>query len=97
MKWIIRFGDYLMSLSDRTRLAVVVGALVVMGGGGIYKLVRSINRLNEPLPAATPEQLLESTGKLFKPAGDSYGDYHRARLELDSLRKLPSPSNSLPR
>ena len=96
MKWIIRFGDYLMSLSNRTRLAVVVAALVIMGGGGVYKLSRSIRRLREPIPPATPEQLLKSTGKLFKPANDSYGEYQRARLELDSLRKLPS-SNSLPR
>lgn len=96
MKWIIRLGDYLMSLSNRTRLTVIVAALVIMGGGGVLKLVRSINRLQEPLPPATPEQLLQSTGKLFKPANDSYRDFQRARKELDSLRKLPS-SNSLPR
>lgn len=88
-----------MGLSDRTRLTLVVLALLLMGGSGIYKLAVSIQKLNEPRPVATPDQLLKPMGKLFGPANDNYGAYQQARRELDSLRQKQRQFNptSLPR
>lgn len=103
MRTIIRtiagFGDYLMSLSDRTRLTLVLLALALLGGSGVYKLVVSIQDLGKPLPAASSDQFIKSMQKRFAPQTDNYGAYQRARHQLDSLRQNKSSFNptTLPR
>ena len=94
---IIGFGDYLMSLSDRTRTQVVLLALVLLGGGGVYKLVVSIQDLGKPLPAASPDQFIKPMQKLFVPQPDNNKAYQQARQELDSLRNRSFTPTTLPR
>lgn len=87
VRTVIGFGDYFMSLSDRTRTQVILLALVMLGGGAVYKLVVSIQNLYKPLPAASPDQLMKPMQKLFDgPRTDNYGAYLKARKQFDSLR-----------
>lgn len=98
MRWIVSkiagLGDYFISLSDRARMQLVVFALLILGGGGVYKLIVSINRLNEPLPAASPEQLMKPMERLFRDTKTTVNGYQRSRQEgmneLDSLAKAYS-------
>lgn len=96
MKWIVRFGDYLMSLSNGARFTVVVMVLVLLGGGGVLKLITSINRLSQPLPAASPDQLIQPMQKLFMQPPANSDDYQRTRRQLDSLRSQTLTPNALP-
>lgn len=88
-----------MSLSDRTRTQIILLALLLLGAGGVYKLVVSIQDLNKPLPAASPDQFIRPMQRLFVPQPDNDGAYQQAREELDSLRqRKPSfTPNSLSR
>ncbi|GAA4419419.1 hypothetical protein GCM10023187_53720 [Nibrella viscosa] len=94
MKWIltpiVRLGEYLMSLSDRTRLRLAIIALLVLGGGGVYKFTRSIQRMQEPLPKATPEQLIKPMESLFRQTTESLLQQQASRQatihQLDSLK-----------
>ena len=90
-KLITQTGDYLMKLSDGARKAIVFGLLLLLGGGGIYKLVVSIDRLNQPLPAASPDQLIEPMQQLFQQTATNVNQYQKARQQsmsrLDSLTK----------
>ena len=94
---IIGLGDYLMSLSDRTRQTIVLLALMMLGGGGVYKLVVSIQDLGKPLPATSPDQFMKPMQKLFVPQPDNDRAYQQARQELDSLRNNHPELNALPR
>jgi len=95
---IVGLGDYLMSLSDRTRLVLVIAALLLLGGSGVYKLVVSIQALGKPMPAALPDQFIKPLEKLFVAPANNFGAYQRARHELDSLRQQRSFNpTSLPR
>jgi hypothetical protein len=94
---IIGLGDYLMSLSDRTRQTIVLVALLMLGGGGVYKLVVSIQDLGKPLPAASPDQFMKPMQKLFVPQPDNNKAYRQARQELDSLRNRSFTPTTLPR
>lgn len=95
MKWILGriagIGNRFMRLSDRRRAQLVVLALVVLGGGGVYKLVAGINRLSEPHPVATPEQLIGPMEKLFQTTKEDVNAYQRSRRQemnqLDSLAR----------
>jgi hypothetical protein len=91
---ISRIGDWLVGLSDRTRLQLIVLALVVLGGGSLYKLVISIRTLQEPLPAATPEQLIKPLEKLFIDTKSRVDQSKQTQLReitrLDSLAKVYS-------
>lgn len=93
-------GDWLVSLSDRARMQLVLVCLLLLIGGGIYKLTNSIRRLNEPLPAATPEQLIKPMEKLFEGANTQAKDdmfrYHRSQTQLDSAKKAYSTQTDLP-
>ncbi|MBD2703380.1 hypothetical protein IC229_22240 [Spirosoma sp. BT702] len=84
-------GDFLMSLSDRNRLLMVVGALGLLGGGSVYKLAVSLRKLQEPLPVATPEQLIDPMRQLFRQTSTKAIQYEQARSRelqrLDSLAK----------
>jgi hypothetical protein len=82
-----RTGDFLVGLSETARKQLILLTLLIMGGWGIYKLVASIRHLSDPLPEATPEQLLQPMQKLFKPAQQGYSDYQHAQKQLDSLSK----------
>ena len=88
---ITRTGDFLMKLSDGARKALVFGLLLLLGAGGIYKLVVSIDRLNQPLPAASPQQLIEPMQQLFQQTKNNVSHYQQARQQdmsrLDSLAK----------
>lgn len=101
MRTIIRaiagFGDYFMSLSDRTRTQVILLALLLLGGGGVYKLVVGIQNLSKPLPAASPNQFVGPMRKLILLRPDNFDAYQKARRELDSLRSYQPQPNSLPR
>ena len=90
-------GDYLMSLSDRTRFTLVMLGLLLLGGGGVYKLVVSIQDLGKPLPAASPDQFIKPMQKLFVPQPDNDKAYQQARQELDSLRNRSFTPTTLPR
>ncbi|GAB3220117.1 hypothetical protein [Spirosoma arcticum] len=94
---IIGLGDYLMSLSDRARQTIVLVALLMLGGGGVYKLVVSIQDLGKPLPAASPDQFMKPMQKLFVPQPDNNKAYRQARQELDSLRNRSFTPTTLPR
>lgn len=95
---IIGFGDFLMSLSDRNRKMIVIGALGLLGGASIYKLTRSIQKLQEPLPVARPEQHIDPMQKLFRQSATHASQYKLARSRelqrLDSLAKRYSPTKS---
>ena len=89
-------GDWLVSLSDRARMQLVLACLLLLIGGGIYKLINGIEQLKEPLPAATPEQLINPMEKLFEGAkGDLYR-YRQDHNQLDSLKKAYSTQTDLP-
>lgn len=99
IRTIAGLGDYLMSLSDRTRQTLVLLGLLLLGGGGIYKLVVSIQALSKPLPVASPDQFIKPMEKLFVPRADNNEAYQQARRELDSLRHTERSFNptTLPR
>ncbi|UHG94687.1 hypothetical protein [Spirosoma oryzicola] len=81
-----------MSLSDRTRMQVVIVALVLLAGGSVYKLVVSIRHLNDPAPIATPDQMIKPMEKLFQQSSNNQTSYKQAKRyemrKLDSLAKL---------
>ena len=93
-------GDWLVSLSDRARMQLVLICLLLLIGGGVYKLITSIERLKEPLPVATPEQLIKPMEKLFQGAKESATDdlfrYHQDRSQLDSMKKAYSIKPTIP-
>lgn len=96
MTWIVSkiagLGDYFMSLSNRTRLQLVLISLLLLGGSGIYKLVVSIQKLQDPLPMATPAQLIKPMEGLVKQTSSNLSDYrierHRSLKRLDSLKTI---------
>lgn len=96
MRWIISkvagMGDYLVSLSDRARMQLVLLALLLLGGGGVYKLIISIERFNEPLTTASPEQLLKPMEQIFLNNSSDFDRFQQSRQqnlrELDSLAKV---------
>jgi hypothetical protein len=89
-------GDWLVSLSDRARMQLVLACLLLLIGGGVYKLINSIERLNEPLPVATPEQLIKPMEKLFEGTKDDLYRYHQDKSQLDSLKKAYSTQTGFP-
>lgn len=95
---ITRMGDFLMKLSDGARKALVFGLMLLLGGGAIYKLIISIDRLNQPMPAATPQQLIEPMQQLFLQTATNASQYQQARQQqlkrLDSLAKQYSTKKS---
>lgn len=94
VKLVSGIGDWLVGLSDRARLQLVIGFLLLLGGGGVYKLVVSIENLSKPLPAATPDQLIKPMEKLFLQTKGSVHQYQRRQQSdmkhLDSLAKAYS-------
>lgn len=96
MRWIISkvagMGDYLVSLSDRARMQLVLLALLLLGGGGVYKLIMSIEQFNEPLTTASPEQLLKPMEQIFLNTSSDFDRFQQSRQqnlrELDSLAKV---------
>ncbi len=89
-----------MSLSSRTRTRVILLALGLLGGGGVYKLVVSIQNLGEPLPTASPDEFVGPMQKLFVPQPDNFDAYRKARRDLqdlDSLRTNQLEPNTLSR
>lgn len=91
-KLLSQAGEYAATLSNKTRLRIVLSGLVLLLGGGVYKLVRSIDKLNEPTPAATPEQLLKPMEKLYSQTRAEIDNYvYKRRLttaQLDSVSRL---------
>lgn len=87
---ITRLGDYLMNLSDGVRKLIVVGMLLVLGVGGIYKLIASLDKLSRPMPAASPQQIIGPMQELFRQSKDNAFNYHETRKwhmgSLDSLK-----------
>jgi|GEM_PF-3177027 len=102
MNWITSklagLGDYLVSLSNRTRLQLVIVGLLLLGGGAVYKLIRSIQKLQEPLPAATPDQLIKPMEGLIKQTSGNLSDYQTERnkslKKLDSLKFFYTPKKN---
>ena len=95
---ITRIGDFLMKLSDGARKALVFGLMLLLGVGAIYKLIVSIDRLNQPMPAASPQQLIEPMQQLFLQTATNANQYQQARQQymkhLDSLAKKYSTKKS---
>lgn len=95
MNWIVNqiagAGNWLVSLSDPAKKRLVLLGLLGLGVGAGYKLVVSINRLSEPLPRASPEQLLKPMKKLYEHTSGQVENYQRDRqrdlYELDSMQK----------
>ncbi len=98
MNWIVNqiagAGDWLISLPDSTKKQLVLLLLLCLGSGAVYKLVSSVNRLSEPLPRASPDQLLTPMKQLYNRTHGQLDTYQRTRqkdqLELDSLQKALS-------
>lgn len=90
-----RLGDWLMSLSDQTKKTIVLSAYALLIGGSIYKLIVSINRLNDPQSMATPARLVEPMSRLYLQSSETMDVNEQVRLkkknELDSLLKIPFP------
>lgn len=81
-------GAILMNMSDQSRKTLVIVALFLLGGCGVYKLVTSIRKLQEPLPAAIPAQLIKPMEGLVKQTTNGLTNY---RIERNrSLKKLDS-------
>jgi hypothetical protein len=89
-------GDWLVSLSDRARMQLVLACLLLLIGGGIWKLINSIERLKEPLPVATPEQLIKPMEKLFEGTKDNFNRYQQHKRQSDSLTNAYSTKTDLP-
>lgn len=87
-------GDWLMSLTDRARLQLVLAALLILIGGGIYKLIVSIERFNDPLPAASPEELIKPLEQLYNRTQNKINSDSETRQReasrLDSLAQVYS-------
>lgn len=85
-------GNYLVSLSDRTRLQIVLLGLLLLGGGGVYKLVVNIRNLEKPLPAASPDALIKPMQQLIQQTSAEASAYQQSRQrdtkQLDSLNKM---------
>jgi len=104
MRWIMsqiaRLGDYLMSLSDRARMQLIIIALLMLGGGGVYKLVRSVQRLSEPLPAASAQELIRPMQRLFSDTKGNLNSYQQTRRQelsrLDSLATIRTKQTETP-
>jgi hypothetical protein len=96
MKWIVSkiagLGDYLLSLSDRTRTQLVLVALLVLGGGGAYKLFTGINRLYDTQPAASPEELIKPMEQIFRDTKTNVNRYQQQRQ--NSMSQLDSLANA---
>lgn len=98
MSWIVnriaKAGDWLISLSDAAKKQLVLLLLLGLGSGAVYKLVSSVNRLSEPLPQASPDQLLIPMKQLYNRTHGQLDAYQRGhqkdQLEMDSLRKMLS-------
>ena len=92
-------GGYVVSLSNQARLRIVILGLLLLGGGSIYKLVVNIQQLYNPLPPATPDQLIKPMEKLLRQTSANVNTYRRSRKhdmgQLDSLARLYS--NQKPR
>lgn len=87
-------GDWLVSLSDRARKQLVLGVLLILGIGGIHKLIVSIDNLSKPMPAASPEQLIKPMERLFEQTKTTVKEYQDSRGQnmsrLDSLATVYS-------
>lgn len=87
---ISRAAEWLLSLSARARIQLVSAGLLLLGGGGIYKLISSVRAMQEPLPAATPMQLIKPMESLVKQTSANISDYRIERnlrlKRLDSLK-----------
>lgn len=91
-------GDWLVSLSDRAKKQLVITLLLILGSGGLYKLLHSIEAMQKPLPAASPAELIVPMEKLFEQTRESARSYEKARdgdmRNLDSLAKAYAKQNS---
>ena len=93
MKTLIGFiasmGDWLVSLSDRAKRQLVLTVLLLLIGGGTYKLTFSLKRLMAPQPVASPGQLIKPMEGLVNQTQDNVNAYRQARRRdvsrLDSL------------
>lgn len=95
---VTNLGAYLISLPDCTRLRIAVLGVLILGAGSIYKLVASITRLQEPLPIATPDQLIKPMEQLIQQTSADAKYYSKTRKvgmsQLDSLAKVYVKQNS---
>ena len=91
-------GAILMNMSNRNRKVLVIGALFLLGGSAIYKLVVSLQKLQEPLPIATPDQLIKPMEGLVRQTSAGLTDYrverNRSLKKLDSLKYFYNPKKS---
>ena len=102
MRWIINkiagIGEHLITLSPRSRMQIVVVGLMLLGGGAIYKLIVSIKKLQEPLPVATPAQLIKPMEGLLRQTSSNLSNYRTERnrnlKKLDSLKFFYNPKKS---
>lgn len=98
MSKIAGIGDYLIRLSPRTRMQLVVVGLLLLGGGATYKLINSIRQLQQPLPAVRPAQLIKPMEGLVRQTSANISDYrierNKSLRRLDSLRTLNSTKNN---
>lgn len=91
-KLLSQAGEYAVTLSNKTRLRIALAGVVLLLGSGIYKLVRSIEKLNEVPPKTTPEQLIKPMEKLYSQTRSEVDNYiYKRRLttaQLDSVSRL---------
>ena len=84
-----RVGDYLAGLSDRSRLWLVTLLVILLIGGGTYKLIGSIRGLSHPAPAANVQEWMRPMGATFQGKAQQYRKQKsRQQQSLDRLDSL---------
>ena len=88
-------GQYLASLSDKTRLLLVLVGLLLLGGTALYKLAINLQKLSDPVPAASTDALIKPMEQLIYQTSTQATDYQKAKLgqqrQLDSLKFYYQP------
>lgn len=62
----INLGEWVGSWPQRTRLWVALFAFALLALSSLYKLVAAINKLEEPKPPASTEEMIGPMQKLFE-------------------------------
>lgn len=101
MRWITNriahLGDYLMGLSESARAQLLIGVLLLLGGGGLYKLLHSLDRLREPLPAPSTQELIGPMQRLFSDTKNNLqSDQKTRQRELSRLDSLATVRTNQP-
>ncbi len=87
---LIRINNWVTGLSNRARLRLVLSFFLLLLGSSCYKLVTSWQRLQEPLPKVSPQEMIKPMQEIFLQTKQRYPDARTNRdfARLDSLAKI---------